>query len=161
LSKISSTLIAAGLLGASLTALAQPGLVRAAAKPAREAQTPQEAVGKVCAGCHSTQIVMDTPKDEDAWHDTIQAMIDRGAKGTPKEFDLVMQYILENVTTVDVNHTDPELLKTVLNGSDAATAAIVARRAQTPFRDLDDLLAAVPGLDAPALRAKKRLLFFN
>ncbi|HEU0096704.1 MAG TPA: hypothetical protein VFQ52_09630, partial [Rhizomicrobium sp.] len=35
-----------------------------------EATTPQAAAVKICTACHAMQIVMDTPKDYDSWHDT-------------------------------------------------------------------------------------------
>ena len=104
---------------------------------------------------------MDTPKDYDAWHDTVQAMIDRGAKGTPEEFDLVMQFLYQNMTTVDVNHADEDTLAATLHASPGAVAAIMARRNTQPFKDLPDLETSVPVLDRAALGAKKRMIFFQ
>jgi hypothetical protein len=134
-------------------AMAQPG--------AREATSPETAAVKVCSGCHTMQIVMDTPKDYDAWHDTVQSMIDRGAQGTPDEFDLVMQFLFENMTTVDVNHADTETLMAVLHAPQATAEAIVARRSTHSFKDLADLEGSVPGLDRTKLEAKKRMIFFQ
>lgn len=128
---------------------------------AAEVETPQAAAVKVCSGCHTMQIVMDTPKDYDAWHDTVQSMIDRGAQGSSDEFDLVMQFLFENMTTVDVNHADPEALATVLHTSQDIAASIVARRNVRPFKDLNDLEGAIPGLDRALLQAKKRMIFFQ
>jgi len=126
-----------------------------------EASTPQAAVVKVCTGCHGLEIVMDTPKDEQAWHDTVQEMIDRGAKGTPAEFDLVMQFLYENMTLIDINHADPDALSNALHASSAVVAAIVARRQVHPFSDLSDLEGTVPGLNKAVLDAKKRMIFFQ
>src|SRR5579863_5526907 len=112
-------------LGGSLLLLATD---LPAAAQAVAAQTPQAAAVKVCSGCHTMQIVMDTPKDIDAWHDTLQAMLDRGAQATPKELDLIMQFLFENVTTVDVNHADVETLMTVLHAPQQAVDAITSRR---------------------------------
>jgi len=134
-------------------AIGQPG--------ATEATSPQAAAVKICSGCHTMQIVMDTPKDYDAWHDTVQAMINRGAQGTPDEFDLVMDFLFQNMTTIDVNHADPEALMTVLHASQASADAIIARRTSRPFKDLADLESSVPGLDKTALDAKKRMIFFQ
>ena len=131
----------------------------AAAEPA--GQTPQAAAVKVCSGCHTMQIVMDTPKDYDAWHDTVQAMIDRGAQGTPEEFELVMQFLFEDMTTIDVNHADQEALTTVLHTTPDIAAAIMKRRASPPFKDLGELERAVPGLDRGLLESKKRMIFFQ
>ena len=124
------------------------------------AKTPAGAVNKVCNGCHSTEVVMSTPKDYNDWHDTVQRMIDRGAVGTPDEFDLVMQFLYENMTMIDVNSSDPESLRVVLNAPDSAVSAIVARRKKRPFKNLADL-ETIPGLNGPALAAKKRMIFFN
>jgi hypothetical protein len=126
-----------------------------------EATTPDAAVHKICTACHDLQIVMDTPKDFDAWHDTVQEMIDRGASGTPAEFDLVMQFLYQNMTTVDVNHADEDTLVATLHASPSAVAAIVTRRKTQPYKDLADLEASVPGLDRAALEAKKRMIFFQ
>ena len=124
-------------------------------------ETPQTATVKVCSGCHSMQIVTDTPKDFDTWHDTVQSMIDRGAHGTPDEFDLVMQFLYENMTTVDVNHADQDALATVLHTTMTNAGAIIARRNTKPFKDLGDLESAVPGLDRALLESKKRMIFFQ
>ena len=107
------------------------------------------------------QIVMDTPKDYDAWHDTVQSMIDRGAQGSPEEFDLVMQFLFENMTTVDVNHADREMLATVLHTSPATADAIITRRNTQPFKDLDDLEGSIPDLNRALLQSKKRMIFFQ
>lgn len=125
------------------------------------AETPQAATVKVCSGCHTMQIVTDTPKDYDAWHDTVQSMIDRGAQGTPEEFDLVMQFLFENMTTVDVNHADRDTLATVLHTSPAIADAIIARRNVRPFKNLGELESAISGLDRPLLESKKRMIFFQ
>ena len=107
------------------------------------------------------QMVTDTPRDYDAWHDTVQKMIDRGARGTPEEFDLVMDFLFQNMTPVDVNHADAETLMAILHAPQSSVDAIVARRQSRPFKDLNDLEGAVPGLDRALLEAKKRMIFFQ
>jgi competence protein ComEA len=150
-----------------VSALAVASLATAQAGPPRHAksvaapETPQQALLKVCGGCHNTEIVTDTPKSYEGWRDTMQDMIDRGAKGTPDEYDLILQYLYENMTTVDVNHADADTLATVLDAPPDAVQAIIARRQTRPFKDLADLTSSVPGLDAPALEAKKRMIFFS
>ena len=134
----------------------------AAAQPAdTQATTPQGAAAKICSACHTMQIVMDTPKDYDAWHETVQSMINRGAKGTPDEFDLVMDFLFQNMTTVDVNHGDLEALMTVLHAPQPTAEAIIARRTSRPFKDLVDLENSIPGLDKVVLDGKKRMIYFQ
>jgi competence protein ComEA len=128
---------------------------------AQEATTPEAAVAKVCTGCHALQLVMNTPRDYDSWHETVQKMIDRGARGSQEEFGLVMDFLFQNMTTVDVNHATLEDLMTVLHAPQASGEAILARRARQPFKDMADLQASVPGLDPAILTAKKRMIFFQ
>jgi DNA uptake protein ComE-like DNA-binding protein len=128
---------------------------------ASQAASPEAAAVKICSSCHTMQIVMDTPKDYDAWHDTVQSMINRGAQGTPEEFEQVMQFLFENMTTIDVNHADQEELMTVLRASQETAGAIMARRTSRPFKDLADLESSVPGLDRTLLDGKKRMIFFQ
>jgi hypothetical protein len=150
----------AALLGGGLL-LSMLGGVAMGQPAATEATTPAAAATKVCSGCHTMQIVMDTPKDYGAWHDTVQAMIDRGARGTPDEFDLVMDFLFQNMTTVDVNHADPEALATILHASQTTADAIIARRTARPFKDLADLESSIPALDKGMLDGKKRMIFFQ
>ena len=107
------------------------------------------------------EMVMDTPRDIDTWHDTVQKMIDRGARGTPDEFELVMDFLYLNVTPIDVNHADAESLAAILHTDQKAADAIVARRASKPFKDLADLESSVPALDRKLLESKKRMIFFQ
>jgi hypothetical protein len=128
---------------------------------ATEATTPQSAAVKICTACHGMELVTDTPRDYDAWHDTVQKMIDRGARGTQDEFDLVMDFLFQNVTPIDVNHADQDSLVAILHTSQDAAQEIMTRRAARPFKDLADLESAVPALDKAVLEAKKRMIFFQ
>ncbi len=142
-------------------ALTMPGMPAKGQQSAGEATTPEAAAVKICSACHGMQMVTDTPRDYDAWHETVQKMIDRGARGTPDEFDLVMDFLFQNVTPIDVNHADPDSLVAILHTTPAAAQAIMTRRTSRPFKDLADLESSVPGLDKAVLDAKKRMIFFQ
>jgi competence protein ComEA len=114
----------------------------------------------VCAQCHNLQIVMDTPMSYDAWHDTVQTMIDRGATGTDEQFADVMDYLHRTMTTIDVNTADGDELQIVLNLPETAAQAIIARRSIQKFTSLQDL-KAIPGVDASIVDSKARLIFFK
>jgi len=147
-----------------LVALSQLVAARAAdtALPAAE-QDPslaQEGVSlqAVCGKCHSLQIVMDTPMSYDAWHDTVQKMIDRGAVGTDEQLEDIMDYLHRTMTTI--NAADVDELAIVLDVSDSVARTIVTRRGKRKFTDLADL-KSVQGIDASALDARARLIFFR
>ena len=114
----------------------------------------------VCAKCHNLQIVMDTPMSYDAWHDTVQKMMDQGATGTDQQFADVMDYLHRTMTTINVNTADADELQTVLDVPEAAAQAIIARRSTQKLASLADL-KSVPGVDASAVDAKARLIFFR
>ena len=119
-----------------------------------------QALKAVCAKCHNLQIVMDTPRSYDDWHDTVQQMVDRGASGTDEQFDDIMDYLHRTMTTIDVNSAEPDELEIVLDVSEATAQAIVARREIKKFTGLSDL-KTVPGIDAATVDSKARLIFFN
>jgi hypothetical protein len=141
--------------------LVSPALSAAGAGTrAPDAAQELESLKKVCAKCHNLEIVMDTPKSYGDWHDTVQAMVDRGATGTTEQFEDIMDYLHRTMTTIDVNSADADELEIVLNVSQPVAQAILARRTAKRFTGLADL-KSVPGIDASSLDSKARLLFFK
>jgi hypothetical protein len=152
-------LYAAGLASATnAQPMAKGGIIKHALEA--EATTPETAVAKLCQGCHDTQMVTDTPKTYDEWTETVNSMLDRGAVGTPAEVALVMRYLHENMTAIDVNHASAEDLHIILDAPDDAVKAIMARRKERPFKDMADL-KTIPGIDASFVDAKKRMIYFQ
>ena len=131
-----------------------------AAPPARGLARESRSFKAVCARCHNLQLVMDTPMSNDAWHDTVQTMMDRGATGTDQQFADVMDYLHRTVTTIDVNTADADELQIVLHVPEATVQAIIARRSTQKFTSLADL-KSVPGVDASTVDSKARLIFFK
>ena len=148
--------LSAGLFAPALLAVAWATGASQTSDQVREAQS----LKAVCARCHNLQIVMDTPKSYDAWHDTVQKMVNLGAKGTDDQYDDIMDYLHRTVTTIDVNSADPDELEIVLNASETTAQAIVARRTTRKFTGLSDL-KSIPGVDKSILNKKARLIFFN
>jgi len=71
----------AALLLAPVTGMAQP--------PAGS----REAFQEVCGACHSVETVTSQRRTRAQWQDSINSMITRGAKGTPEEFALILNYL--------------------------------------------------------------------
>jgi competence protein ComEA len=130
------------------------------AAPPPDLTRESQSLKAVCAKCHNLQIVTDTPMSFDAWHDTVQAMVDRGASGTDAQFDDIMDYLHRTLTTINVNAADADELKLVLNVPETTAQAIVARRSTQKFAGLADL-KSIPGVDASTVDAKARLIFFK
>jgi DNA uptake protein ComE-like DNA-binding protein len=87
-------------------------------------------------------------------------MVDRGASGTDEQFDDIMDYLHRTITTINVNTALADELEIVLNVSPTTAQAIIARRSTQKFTGLADL-KSVSGVDASALDAKARLIFFE
>jgi competence protein ComEA len=149
--------VSAGPLVAALSASAWAADV---APPAPDLAREGQSLKAVCAQCHNLQIVMDTPMSYDAWHDTVQTMVDRGASGTDEQFDDIMDYLHRTMTTIDVNTAPADELEIVLHVPEPTAQAIIARRGTKKFTGLADL-KSVPGVDASTVDAKARLIFFQ
>ena len=48
---------------------------------------------KVCGACHSVESAVSPRRSRERWQETINAMVARGAKGTPEEFAAVLDYL--------------------------------------------------------------------
>jgi hypothetical protein len=130
------------------------------AAPAPDLAREGESLKAVCSKCHNLQMVMDTPMSYEAWHDTVQTMVDRGASGTDEQLDDVMNYLHRTMTTINVNTADVEELEIVLGVSETAAKAIVSRRSSRKFSGLADL-KSVAGVDGASVEARGRLIFFK
>lgn len=135
-------------------------LCAASAAHGGPAADPDAATFKqVCGGCHNTDLAVEAPRSYEGWYDTVQTMIDRGARGSDAQFQSVMTYLYRNLTTIDVNEAEAEDLVAVLHATPQVAEAVIARRATRRFTDLADL-KTVPGLDFAVLDAQARLIFF-
>ncbi len=114
----------------------------------------------VCAKCHNLQIVTDTPRSFDEWHDTVQAMVDGGATGTDAQFDDVMDYLHRTMTTINVNSAAADELKIVLDLPETVAQEIINRRGAQKFSDLADL-KSVSGINVTTVDAKALFIFFK
>jgi competence protein ComEA len=130
------------------------------APPAPDLAREGQSLKAVCAKCHNLQMVMDTPMSYDAWRDTVQRMVDQGARGTDEQFEDIMDYLHRTMTTINVNAADADELEVVLNVPETAAKAIIARRSTRKFSGLADL-KSVTGVDGSTVDSKARLIFFK
>jgi len=120
----------------------------------------EQSLKTVCAHCHNLQMVTSTPRSYDAWHDTVQKMVDHGARGTDDQLDDIMDYLHRTLTTIDVNSADEDELEIVLDVSETTAEAIVSRRKIRKFTGTADL-KSIPGVDGSTVDSKARMIFFN
>lgn len=123
----------------------------------------KDAVVKACLECHGAANFRKARKDPDEWTDSVQDMVDRGAKATTPEVEAIVAYLVKNFgkdAKVQMNTAPLEEIKVVLGFTVPEANAVVAWRDQNgPFKDWQDVLK-VPGVDAAKVEQKKGAMSF-
>ena len=115
---------------------------------------------RMCNECHDTGRISSIRRTRADWDDQIGKMIEKGAKGTDKEFETVAGYLVRTFGRVYINSAKADEIVAVLTLSQKDAEAIVAyRTANGPFIDFD-ALKKVPGIDMKKLEARKDAVGF-
>ena len=164
---------AAVVLAASISARATPALDRAgqAGKEAQSAKAPldeeafavlgEETTEKVCVICHTWDDVTQKRRTFRQWEEVVVSMKQRGAQGTPKQFEIVTKFLSRYYGLVHVNSATAEELSAVLGLSLKDARAIVDyRKAHGKFADAT-ALAKVEGIDRKKIAEQPEALIFD
>jgi competence ComEA-like helix-hairpin-helix protein len=117
------------------------------------------AVQVVCGRCHSTAVFIGKPRSWERWNDVFADMTKRGANGTDEQLERVTRFFLENLTLVNVNTSAAEELAGVLGVNEEVAHAIIERRQQQRFSNIDQL-RTIPGTHQDKLRERKSRILF-
>ncbi|MFL6449911.1 MAG: ComEA family DNA-binding protein [Bryobacteraceae bacterium] len=115
---------------------------------------------KVCSGCHEVTRVTSVHLDRAGWQTEMEKMISLGAKGSPEEFESILNYLsksfpAEEIPKVRINSARQIELEAGLTLRRSQAAALVAYRSKHgPFKSIEDL-KNVPGLDFAYIESKK------
>jgi competence protein ComEA len=121
---------------------------------------------KVCSQCHEVERSIAPRQDRAAWQSTIDKMVALGAKGTDKEFALVLDYLAshfpaDEVPRINVNKARAIELESALSLPRSQAAAIIEYRTKHgDFKSIADL-KKVPGVDTAKIEAKRERLAFQ
>ena len=137
------------------------GLALAAGAAVAAPADPNAAgVVAVCGRCHGDERIFQAPpKSWEQWNAIFSQMVRLGARGSDQQLEQVQNYVLDHLTTLNVNTSTAEELQWVLHADDRVVESIIARREQKPFRTLAEL-RAVPGVDAKRLELLKERIQF-
>jgi competence protein ComEA len=123
----------------------------------------KDAVVKSCLECHGAANFRKVRKDADEWAESVQDMVDRGAKATDAESAAIVAYMVKNFgkgAKVQMNSAPLEEIKAVLGFTVPEANAIVNWRDQNgPYKDWRDVLKA-PGINPAKVEAKKDAMSF-
>jgi competence protein ComEA len=121
---------------------------------------------KVCSGCHEVTRATSLHLDRAGWQTEMEKMISLGAKGSPEEFENILNYLsksfpAEEIPKVRINTARPIELEAGLTLRRSQAAALVAYRSKHgPFKSIDDL-KNIPGIDFAYLESKKDRITFE
>jgi competence ComEA-like helix-hairpin-helix protein len=120
----------------------------------------KDVVERVCAPCHGVYPLMQRNRTKEAWGNTVDRMIGRGAKAAGEDAQVIVQYLYDNFgvptpTTINVNKAGVTSLTNFLNLFPEEADAIIAYRDKNgSFKDWQDL-TRVPGLNLKNLEERK------
>jgi competence ComEA-like helix-hairpin-helix protein len=120
----------------------------------------KEAFDRVCGACHSTNMI-NSFRSEPDWRETVDNMIQTGAKGSDEDFDNVMRYLARNWTQIDINSASAGEIAAALGVKAELGAAVVKYRANhEPFETVSDL-KKVPGMAQVDVENRKDRIVFS
>jgi competence protein ComEA len=120
---------------------------------------------KLCSQCHELERSISLRQDRGGWQATMDKMVNLGAKGSDKDFAVVLDYLAahypaDEVPKIQINKCRAIDLESGLSLRRSEANAIIDYRAKNgPFKSIEDL-KKVPGVDASKIEAKKDRLAF-
>ena len=136
--------------------------IRAQSGPALPEGKGKAEFARICAQCHSVEIIVGKTNTAEGWAAVVDDMVSRGADGTDDEMDLVVKYLAAHFgPKVNVNKASAEQISTTLDLSSADAEAITHYRETVgAFKNWSDL-ARVPHIDIKKLEQKKDRIDFS
>jgi competence protein ComEA len=123
----------------------------------------KDAVVKSCLECHGAANFRKARKEPGEWSDSVDDMIDRGAKVEAGQVESLVAYLVKNFgagAKVQMNSAPLEEIKVVLGFTVPEAQALVDyRESQGPYKEWRDLLK-VRGVDTGKVEAKKDAMAF-
>ena len=137
--------------------------------PAAWAQLPdgqgKEETLKLCTQCHELERSIAPRQDRDGWQATVDKMVRLGAKGTDKDFAVVVEYLAtsfpgDQLPKLNVNSAKAIDFESRLSLKRSEAAAVIAYREKNgPFKSVEDL-KKIPGIDPAKFESKRDKLSF-
>lgn len=123
----------------------------------------KDLVANACLECHNSGNFRRMRMSKEEWADDVADMIDRGAKASAAEQEIIINYLAKNFgkdSKVLMNTAPVGELKIVLVIPTNDAIAIAAWREKNgPFKSFEDVLK-VPGVDAVKLEAARSKMAF-
>ena len=110
---------------------------------------------RVCGSCHSVTLISDV-KSLPEWEETVDSMIERGAKASTAERAAVLRWLAHNYSRTNINQAPAEELIEVLDIEPANADNIIAHR---PYHSFPELINLNPACAKQLEHQKDRIVF--
>ena len=110
---------------------------------------------RVCGSCHSVTLISDV-KSLPEWEETVDSMIERGAKASSAERAEVLRWLAHNYSRTNINQAPAQELMAVLEIEPTDADSIVAHR---PYHSFPELTGANPTCAKQLEDQKDRIVF--
>lgn len=84
----------------------------------------KELMVRMCVGCHALETVTDAGVTRELWPSTVDDMIAKGAKGTPREVEVVIGYLQQHFSAPPGSRKTAGLLKRRSSSQGASTPSV-------------------------------------
>jgi competence protein ComEA len=122
-------------------------------------------VQKLCSTCHPADRGASVRLTREGWQDVMTRMVGLGLKGTDEELNAALEYLAthfkgEAAAPLNLNRATPQQLQSIAGLLRRESAALIAHRAKTPCKSLDDL-KTVAGVEFAKIEKRRdRLVCF-
>ena len=106
----------------------------------------KEAFQRVCGECHTTSMI-DGYRSMPDWRQTVDNMMEIGARGTPEDMVRVMRYLARSWTRINLNAATAEDIVAVLGIKEDLARAVVKYRTEHGHFTAIGELKKVPGFE--------------
>ncbi|MFL6446587.1 MAG: hypothetical protein ACJ746_02705 [Bryobacteraceae bacterium] len=110
---------------------------------------------RVCGSCHSVSLISDF-KSLPEWEETVDSMIERGAKANTSERTAVLRWLAHNYSRTNINAAPAQELIEVLDVDSANADSIVAHR---PYHSFPELISLNPTCTKQLEHQRDRIVF--
>src|SRR5436190_7570981 len=153
--------VAACALVASTLIAAAPARPSSAQQTSTSTDDPAAPVfAETCGKCHDAARIVAMRRTSADWEDIIKKMIEKGAPGTEKDFEIVFDYLLRHHGKLNINTAPPSEMVAILSLTQKEAENVLAyRKSNGPFADFD-AVKKVPEIDVKKLDERKDAITF-
>jgi mono/diheme cytochrome c family protein len=89
-------IVAGAVLAYATSTFLSTSATLAAGRSVQQSERGEQLVNGSCTGCHDLRPIQTQALDQESWTSTVQTMIEKGAKVSPDDIPIVVEYLVRN-----------------------------------------------------------------